>query len=106
VRIDEMFESGWPTEVHELMRTVPDSAPAWKATGYDAVRRFVAGDLTRSAAHEEILISTRQYAKRQRTWFRHQLPADAVTRLDPTQPHWQREALRWSAEIHSTARRS
>jgi tRNA dimethylallyltransferase len=105
-RIDEMFESGWPIEVHELMRRVPDSAPAWKATGYDAVRRFVAGDLTRSAAHEEILIGTRQYAKRQRTWFRHQLPADAVTRLDPTDAHWQREALRWSDEIHSSARRS
>jgi len=106
VRIDAMFESGWPIEVHELMHTVPDSAPAWKATGYDAVRRFVTGELTRPAAHEEILIGTRQYAKRQRTWFRHQLPAHAVTRLDPTHAHWQREALRWSDEIHSTARRS
>jgi tRNA dimethylallyltransferase len=105
-RIDEMFEAGWPHEVHELMRTVPDNAPAWKATGYDAVRRFVGGESTRPAVHEEILIGTRQYAKRQRTWFRHQLPADAVTRLDPTKAGWHRDALRWREGIHSSARRS
>ena len=105
-RIDEMFDAGWPDEVHELMRTVPQDAPAWKATGYDAVRRFVAGDLTRAAAHEEILIGTRQYAKRQRTWFRNQLPADAVTRLDPTKAGWQSEAARWSEAVHASARRS
>jgi tRNA dimethylallyltransferase len=95
-RIDAMFDAGWPDEVHELMRTVPQDAPAWKATGYDAVRRFVAGEMTRPAAHEEILISTRQYAKRQRTWFRHQLPAELVTRLDPTSSSWQAEVWRWS----------
>ena len=105
MRIDEMLESGWPNEVHELMRTVPDTAPAWKATGYDAVRRFIAGELTRAAAREEILIGTRQYAKRQRTWFRHQLPAAAVTRLDPTSAGWQHAALRWADEIHPSARR-
>ena len=105
-RIDEMFDSGWPDEVQELMHTVPEDAPAWKATGYDAVRRFVAGELSRAAAHEEILISTRQYAKRQRTWFRHQLPSDAVTRLDPTSPDWQRDVSRWSDAVRSTSRRS
>jgi tRNA dimethylallyltransferase len=105
-RIDAMFDAGWPNEVHELMHTVPQDAPAWKATGYDAVRRFVAGELTREAANEEILISTRQYAKRQRTWFRHQLPANGVTRLDPTAGDWQSQALRWSEGVHSASRRS
>ena len=105
-RIDDMFDSGWPDEVTELMRTVPEDAPAWKATGYDAVRRFVGGELTRAAADEEILIGTRQYAKRQRTWFRHQLPADSVIRLDPTDAGWERTAVRWLDEIHLTARRS
>lgn len=105
-RIDDMFDSGWPDEVTELMRTVPENAPAWKATGYDAVRRFVAGKLTRTAAHEEILIGTRQYAKRQRTWFRHQLPTEAVTRFDPMNADWQRTALRWVDEVRPTPRRS
>jgi tRNA dimethylallyltransferase len=105
-RIDEMFDSGWSTEVQQLMQTVPADAPAWKATGYDTVRRFVAGELARAEAHEEILISTRQYAKRQRTWFRHQLPRGAVTSLDPTGVDWQRDALRWSEALDLESRRS
>jgi len=105
-RIDDMFDSGWPDEVTELMRTVPDDAPAWKATGYDAVRRFVGGELTRAAAGEEILVGTRQYAKRQRTWFRHQLPGDSVIHLDPTDAGWERAAFRWVDELHLTSRRS
>jgi tRNA dimethylallyltransferase len=99
-RIDDMLDTGWPDEVHELMRTVPGDAPAWKATGYDTVRRLVAGELTRRAAHEEILISTRQYAKRQRTWFRHQLPPAAVTRLDPLSAAWHRDVGRWAEATH------
>ena len=96
-RLDEMLDHGWPDEVQRLMQTVPPNAPAWNATGYDVVRRMLRGDLTRAAAREAILIHTRQYAKRQRTWFRHQLPADRVTRLDPLAADWREQAARWSA---------
>jgi tRNA dimethylallyltransferase len=98
-RIDEMLDAGWSDEVRRLMDTVPESAPAWKATGYAAVRRLVGGLVTRPQARETILIETRQYAKRQRTWFRHQLPAARVTHLDPTSPNWRETAERWSAEM-------
>ena len=81
-RVDEMFASGWVEEVEGLLGRVPQDAPAWNATGYDAIRRLVRGTLTRAAAREAVVIATRQYAKRQRTWFRHQLPAEAVVRLD------------------------
>ena len=91
-----MLDHGWPDEVRGLMQTVPADAPAWNATGYDAVRRLVRGEMSRSAVHEEILIATRQYAKRQRTWFRHQLPVDAVTRLDPRAPDWRRRRRSWA----------
>jgi tRNA dimethylallyltransferase len=57
---------------------------------------MVRGDVTRAAAREAILIHTRQYAKRQRTWFRHQLPADRVTRLDPLAADWRETVVRWS----------
>lgn len=77
-RITAMLDNGWPDEVQRLMQTVPPDAPAWSSTGYDVVRRLVRGEMTRAAAHQQILISTRQYAKRQRTWFRHQLPTDAL----------------------------
>jgi tRNA dimethylallyltransferase len=95
-RLDDMLNHGWPDEVQRLMQTEPPDAPAWNATGYDAVRRMVRGELTRAAARDAILIHTRQYAKRQRTWFRHQLPADRVTRLDPLAADWRETVVRWS----------
>lgn len=102
-RIDDMLDHGWMDEVRQLMETVPAAAPAWKTTGYDAVRRLVSGSLSLAQAREIILIETRQYAKRQRTWFRHQLPADRVTRLDPTTSDWHAVAERWAASpAHSS----
>jgi tRNA dimethylallyltransferase len=95
-RLDDMLNHRWPDEVERLMQTVPPDAPAWNATGYDAVRRMARGELTQAAARDAILIHTRQYAKRQRTWFRHQLPADRVTRLDPLAADWRETVVRWS----------
>ena len=82
-RVDQMLERGWVDEVRRLMRRIPRDAPAWKASGYAAIREHVEGDSDLSTTRERIIIETRQYAKRQRTWFRHQLPADSVTRLNP-----------------------
>jgi tRNA dimethylallyltransferase len=82
-RVDEMLARGWVEEVKHLAEFVPEDAPAWKSTGYRTLRDAVVsvGDL--STARERVIIDTRQYAKRQRTWFRHQLPADSTTRFDP-----------------------
>jgi tRNA dimethylallyltransferase len=96
-RLDAMFDHGWLDEVHRLMQTVPATAPAWKSTGYDAVRRLARGEMTRAEARESILVHTRQYAKRQRTWFRHQLPGGSVTLLDPLAHEWRAVVSRWAA---------
>ena len=95
-RIDAMLANGWLDEVQRLMQTVPADAPAWKSTGYDVVRQMARGERSRDSAREAILIHTRQYAKRQRTWFRHQLPADCVTRVDPAAPGWRAVASAWA----------
>ncbi|MDQ6633153.1 MAG: tRNA (adenosine(37)-N6)-dimethylallyltransferase MiaA [Gemmatimonadota bacterium] len=87
-RTRAMFANGWASEVRELQRTVPPDAPAWNATGYLTVRAMDHGNgpdepqLTRDAAEERVIIDTRQYAKRQRTWFRHQLAGEDVTRIE------------------------
>lgn len=94
-RVDAMLEGGWPEEVEELMRTVDAAAPAWKATGYTAVRAMVQGNITKEAARMRVIVDTRQYAKRQRTWFRHQLVGQDVTRLDPREPDALERALAW-----------
>jgi tRNA dimethylallyltransferase len=80
-RATAMLDRGWPDEVRTLMRDVPEHAPAWGATGYETVRRLVRGEIDRAAALERVVIDTRQYAKRQRTWFRHQLAKDHVMRV-------------------------
>ena len=85
-RVDRMMERGWEPEVQALMRAVPLDAPAWKASGYSALRALVAGETDLSTARERVIIETRQYAKRQRTWFRHQLPPNAVTHVNPDDP--------------------
>jgi tRNA dimethylallyltransferase len=81
-RVDRMLADGWVEEVQGLAARLPENAPAWNATGYETIRQVVRGTIARSAARHAVVIATRQYAKRQRTWFRHQLPADAVTRLE------------------------
>jgi tRNA dimethylallyltransferase len=90
-----MFAAGWADEVESLLGRVPPDAPAWNASGYGAVRDMVQGTADREATMERVVIETRQYAKRQRTWFRHQLPAGQVTRLDPLAPGAGRALARW-----------
>ncbi len=84
-RLDAMLGAGWLDEVRSL-DGLPDDAPAWKATGYRRLRDVVRGITSLNEARENILIETRQYAKRQRTWFRHQLAEEHTTRVNPGQP--------------------
>ena len=72
-RIDRMLDDGWLAEVAALMETVPPDAIAWKSSGYQVMREHVEGKHSLAHARERAIIETRQYAKRQRTWFRHQL---------------------------------
>jgi len=82
-RVDAMLATGWLDEVRSLAEHVASDARAWTATGYDTMRRVVAGELTLEQGRELVIISTRQYAKRQRTWFRHQLAGERVMVLNP-----------------------
>lgn len=94
-RVDAMFDAGWLEEVRSLMESVPTAAPAWNASGYGAVRRLAIGEIGRAAARDAVIVATRQYAKRQRTWIRHQLAGRDVTVLDPTASDALEVAERW-----------
>ena len=94
-RIDQMVEQGWLDEVRRLAAAVPRDAPAWKGTGYRTMRDVIDGALQAERGKELVLYETRQYAKRQRTWFRHQLPEDRVTTLDPGSSAWRDDIVRW-----------
>jgi tRNA dimethylallyltransferase len=95
LRAARMLEKGWGDEVATLATQVPSDAPGWQASGYSAIRDYVSGAISREAALEGVVIATRQYAKRQRTWFRHQLPADRMTRLDPDRPDAVQSVVGW-----------
>lgn len=97
-RVDAMLDAGWLTEVHALEAATAPDAPAWKASGYRVLRSAAAGDLDLSSARERIIIETRQFAKRQRTWFRHQLGEAHVTRLNPDDPDRAAIIERWWKE--------
>lgn len=101
-RATTMLDAGWPDEVRHLLDVVPADAPAWKATGYDVVRQYVRGELDRATTLDRVIIETRQYAKRQRTWFRHQLEADRVRRLAPGTTGWQEVVERWITGVETS----
>ena len=93
-----MFGSGWHEEVKRLMRDVPEDAPAWNATGYRTVRAMLRGEIRGADAEERVIIATRQYAKRQRTWFRHQLQGEDVTRTDVNHADFEKTLEAWWRE--------
>ena len=94
-RTDAMLATGWLDEVRLLAARVPKEARAWTATGYDTMRRVVDGEITLEQGRELVIVATRQYAKRQRTWFRHQLEGERVLRLDPAAPDAYDRAAAW-----------
>jgi len=81
-RFDAMLAAGALAEVRALAaRRLDPLLPAMKAHGVPWLIRHLAGDLPLAAAAAEAKKDTRHYAKRQFTWFRHQL-AD-WPRVDP-----------------------
>ncbi|MGN6303667.1 MAG: tRNA (adenosine(37)-N6)-dimethylallyltransferase MiaA [Mesorhizobium sp.] len=73
-RFDAMIAGGALEEVRQLAALGLDPAlPAMKAIGVRELQAALAGTMSAAAAIERAKIATRQYAKRQATWFRHQL---------------------------------
>ena len=76
-RLATMFDRGAIGEVEELLRRNLDPAlPVMRAIGVPQIAACLRGEISRADALEQAQAATRQYAKRQYTWFRHQFPAD------------------------------
>ncbi len=76
-RFDAMIAAGAAGEVSALLeRGIPEGAPVMRILGARPLARHLAGEISLKAAVELAKIATRQYAKRQSTWFRHQFSAD------------------------------
>ena len=69
-RVDEMMSAGLVDEVRGLLdRGIPDKCPAMQAIGYKEMVAALRSHGDVQAAAEEIKLRSRQYAKRQLTWF-------------------------------------
>ena len=72
-RVKAMFDQGLLEEVRQLKEFYPVwSVTASRAIGYEETLAVLAGTITQDEAVERISMRTRQLAKRQETWFRHQ----------------------------------
>lgn len=70
-RTIRMFQRGLLNEVRGLLEAgVPADAKAFESIGYKECLSVLNGELTEQQAIERATIATRQYAKRQLTWFR------------------------------------
>lgn len=76
-RFESMMASGAVDEVRALLaQGLPQDAPVLRAIGVPEIAATLAGEIDQAEAIERGQAATRQYAKRQYTWFRNQSPAD------------------------------
>ena len=74
-RVDVMIETGALDEVRTLLaRNLDQQLPAMKAVGVRELGAHLAGEVTLGEAIAAMKQATRNYAKRQLTWFRNQAP--------------------------------
>ncbi len=73
VRFEEMVERGGLKEAAALAGLDP-ALPAAKLLGLRPLQALAAGQISRSDALEQAITATRQFARRQMTWFRNRMP--------------------------------
>ncbi len=84
VRVDRMWEQGFVDEVDQLMAAgITTGRTAQLALGYSQIIAMRNGLMSEEAAKEETKISTRQYARRQETWFTRD---ERISWISPEQP--------------------
>lgn len=86
-RVDHMWEEGFVAEVETLLqRGLTDARTAQLALGYSQIIAYLDGKMSQEEAREDTKRATRQYARRQETWFSRD---ERITWISPAQPHLQ-----------------
>jgi tRNA dimethylallyltransferase len=87
-RVDRMWDAGFVDEVDALLNAgITDARTAQLALGYSQIIAFRNGLMSQDEAREDTKRATRQYARRQETWF----SRDArITWISPVQPRLER----------------
>jgi len=83
VRVDAMFRQSWVAETEQLLkRGLAQNKTAMQALGYRQIVEHLGGERSLAETIELVKIRTRQFAKRQMTWFRRQLRLNWIN-LEP-----------------------
>jgi tRNA dimethylallyltransferase len=90
-RITARTRGFWPDLLREVQELVPTRysgmEPGFTSLGYRQALAVNRGEMNAEAGLEDLIRSTHAYAKRQRTWFRHQLPSipiEPATKIEQT----------------------
>ena len=87
-RVDRMWDEGFVSEVETLLgRGIRDGRTAQLALGYSQIIAYLDGKMNQDEAREDTKRATRQYARRQETWFSRD---ERITWISPLQPRLQR----------------
>lgn len=69
-RVQRMMQEGWDGEVRRLLeRGISRDSHAFQAIGYREVAEWVEGRAGRLETEDKIVVATRRYARRQKSWF-------------------------------------
>jgi tRNA A37 N6-isopentenylltransferase MiaA len=83
-RAVSMMRFGLLEETSALLQSgVPEDCAPMRSIGYVQARAVLNGSMTQEQARDEIVLRTRQYAKRQRTWFYNQTEALWLEEFSP-----------------------
>ncbi len=82
LRVDKMLELGLLDEVKNLLKKYNNTSTAMQAIGYKEVVEFFNGNISKDEMIEKIKQGSRNYAKRQLTWFRKNKDAIWLNSLD------------------------
>ncbi|WP_066424561.1 tRNA (adenosine(37)-N6)-dimethylallyltransferase MiaA [Anabaena sp. 4-3] len=69
-RTEQMITDGLVNEVEYLCKKYGTDLPLLNTLGYQEIKQYLNGDISLETAKELTVLHTRQFAKRQRTWFR------------------------------------
>lgn len=83
-RTEEMIEKGFVQEVEQLCQKYGTELSLLQTLGYQEIKQYLAGDIALDIAKELTVLHTRQFAKRQRTWFR---AVSEIQWFDVENPH-------------------
>jgi tRNA dimethylallyltransferase len=101
-RVEAMVQNGWLDETRRLMQDPAwRTLPAFSSLGYAAMTDVAEGKLDLKTAVASIQKQTRNYAKRQRTFFRHQIPGAIRWDIDALRQALDRCEWSWEAFLES-----